>query len=93
MLNGQIVKINSNLYYVNSNDKEYVCHVRGLFRNKNITPVVGDYCKFDSKELYILDILPRRNFLIRPLVSNVDQGLIVTSLKVPDFSFNLLDKY
>lgn len=91
-MEGQIVKILSNLYFVNCNDTVYECHSRGNFRNKNITPVVGDYCKIDTENNYILEILPRKNYLIRPLVANIDQGLIVTSLKIPDFSTNLLDK-
>ena len=91
-MKGQIVKILSNLYFVNCNGTTIECHSRGVFRNKNITPVVGDYCMVDIENKYILDILPRKNYLIRPLVSNIDQGLIVTSLKTPDFSTNLLDK-
>ncbi len=91
-MRGQIVKILSNLYFVNCDGIVYECHSRGVFRNKNITPVVGDYCIIDEKEKYILEILTRKNYLIRPLVANIDQGLIVTSLKVPDFSTNLLDK-
>lgn len=91
-MKGQIVKILSNLYFVNCDDVLYECHSRGVFRNKNITPVVGDYCLIDKDNNYILEILPRKNFLIRPLVANIDQGLIVTSLKTPDFSSNLLDK-
>lgn len=91
-MEGQIVKILSNLYTLNSDGKIYECHSRGKFRNDNITPMVGDYVKFDSDNNYILEILPRRNELERPLVSNIDQGLIVTSLKGPDFSTNLLDK-
>ena len=63
-----------------------------MFRNKNITPLVGDYVKINLKDKYILDIYKRKNSLKRPLVANVDQGLIVTSLNIPDFSSNLLDK-
>ncbi len=91
-MRGQIVKILSNLYFVNCDDTIYECRSRGVFRNKKITPVVGDYCIIDVSNKYILEILPRKNFLVRPLVANIDQGLIVTSLKVPDFSTNLLDK-
>lgn len=91
-MEGQIVKIISNLYTVNSNGKTYSCHSRGKFRNNNITPMVGDFVKFDEVNNYILEIKPRLNELERPLVSNVDQGLIVTSLKDPLFSPNLLDK-
>lgn len=91
-MKGQIVKILSNLYFVNNGNEVYECHSRGKFRNDKITPVVGDYVIFDNENNYILEILPRKNYLIRPLVSNIDQGIIVTSVKHPDFSSNLLDK-
>lgn len=91
-MEGQIVKILSNLYFVESNHKIYECHSRGKFRNDKITPVVGDFVRFDEKQNYILEILPRKNALIRPFVANIDQGFIITSAKNPDFSDNLLDK-
>lgn len=91
-MEGQIVKILSNLYFVNSNNKVYECHSRGKFRNENITPMVGDYVLFDEKNKYILDIKKRKNSLIRPMVANIDQAFIITSVKNPDFSSNLLDK-
>lgn len=91
-MQGQIVKILSNLYFVNANGKVYECHSRGKFRNENITPTVGDYVIFSEKDNYILEVLPRKNSLVRPLVSNIDQAFIITSCKSPDFSFNLLDK-
>lgn len=91
-MKGQIVKIISNLYSVSSNKKIYECRARGKFRNDKIVPTVGDYVEFDEVDNYILNIEPRKNTLIRPLVSNIDQAFIVTSLKDPDFSDNLLDK-
>lgn len=92
-MNGQIIKILSNDYTVSSNDKIYTCKSRGNFRNKNITPKVGDYVFFDEKNRYILNVLERKNSLKRPNVANVDQAIILTSLKEPDFSTNLLDKF
>ena len=91
-MKGQIVKIISNLYTVNCDGTFYDCHSRGKFRNDKITPVVGDYVIIDEKNKYILEVEPRKNRLIRPVVSNIDQGLIITSVKIPDFSTNLLDK-
>ena len=91
-MEGQIVKIISNLYTVNCNGVLYNCNSRGKFRKDNITPVVGDYVVIDSDNNYILEVKPRKNRLIRPMVSNIDQGLILTSVKIPDFSPNLLDK-
>lgn len=89
---GKIVKIISNDYTVLSNNKLYICKSRGKFRNMNITPLVGDNVEFDEKNKYILEILPRYNYLIRPPVANINQCVIITSVKEPDFSSNLLDK-
>lgn len=89
---GKIIKNISNDYTVLANDNLYVCKSRGKFRNLNITPLVGDNVIFDEKNKYILEIQPRKNFLVRPPVANIDNCVIVTSLKEPDFSSNLLDK-
>jgi len=89
---GRIIKILSNDYTVLSDDKLYICKVRGKFRNQKLTPLVGDVVKFDEKKLYILEVFPRKNELIRPPSSNIDQVIIITSVKNPDFSSNLLDK-
>lgn len=88
----QIIKIISNDYFVSYNSHEYICKSRGKFRKDNIIPQVGDYVIFDIKEKIITDILPRKNILDRPKVANIDQAFIVTSVKQPDFSTNLLDK-
>ena len=90
-MQGKIIKQISNDYTVKS-DKEYVCKARGKFRKIGLSPLVGDDVIFDEREKYILEILPRRNELKRPSVANVDMGIIITSLKEPDFDTNLLDK-
>ena len=91
-MTGTIIKIISNDFTVLSNNKLYVCKARGKFRNINVTPLVGDIVKFDEKNNYILDVLKRKNSLIRPAVSNIDQLIILVSLKKPDFDAYLLDK-
>ena len=91
-MEGQIIKIISNTYSVKINNEVYECKARGKFRNDKITPVVGDRCIIDCKNCYIIDILPRKNFLERPLIANIDMAVIVTSVKKPDLSLNLLDK-
>ena len=88
---GRIIKQVSNDYTVLS-DKEYICKARGVFRNNRETPLVGDMVEFDDAKRVILKIKPRKNYLVRPSVSNIDQALIVTSVKHPDFDTNLLDK-
>lgn len=91
-MRGRIIKIISNLYTVSSEDKTYECRARGLFRNKEQTPLVGDIVEFSPSDNYILEIMPRRNELKRPTVVNIDKAIVVTSCKKPDFSSLLLDK-
>ena len=91
-MQGKIIKQISNDYTVLVNDQEIVCKARGKFRKLGITPLVGDDVLIDLENNYILDILPRKNSLIRPAIANVDQAIIVTSVEVPEYSSNLLDK-
>lgn len=91
-MEGKITKIISNLYTVTVDNKSYDCRARGKIRYEKITPLVGDRVIFDEKEKYILKILDRKNSLDRPMISNVDSVLIITSVKKPDLSLNLLDK-
>ena len=91
-MQGQIVKIISDLHFVSYEDCVYPCKCRGIFRKEHIIPVVGDYVLFNSEKKLIEKILPRKNEFQRPKVSNVDQAFLITSLKHPDFSLNLLDK-
>ncbi len=89
-MQGKIVKLISNDYSVLS-DKIYICKSRGKFRNQHITPMVGDNVIFDEKNNYILEIHNRKNELVRPPVSNIDNAYIITNVK-PSFDSNLLDK-
>lgn len=91
-MQGRIIKLISNDYTVLAGDERYVCKSRGKFRNMNISPLVGDIVEFDLENKYILEINSRKNELVRPPVSNIDQAFVVTSVKNPDFSSNLLNK-
>ena len=92
MLKGMIVKNISDTYTVKENKNLYECKARGKFRNKGLTPLVGDIVEFDPEQNYILDIKERKNELARPSVSNIDIALIISSVKKPDLSLYLLDK-
>lgn len=89
---GRIIKCISNDYTVLADDKTYLCKSRGKFRKLQLTPLVGDLVKFDEQQCYILEILPRKNSLVRPPVANIDQAILITSVRHPDFSSYLLDK-
>ena len=90
-MQGRIIKIISNDYTISKDNDIYICKSRGLFRNQNIKPLVGDIVEFDEKNNYILKVLKRKNSLIRPAVANIDQALILVPLK-PVLDTNLLDK-
>lgn len=95
-MKGQIIKALSGFYYVASEDEIFQTRARGNFRNRKITPLVGDEVIFESSNQtdgYLLEILPRKNELVRPPVANVDQGVVVTSLVEPNFSYHLLDRF
>ena len=91
-MNGQITRIISNLYTVKVDDAKYGCRARGVFRKNGITPVVGDNVVVDIDDNVIMEVLPRRNELKRPVIANVDMAFIVTSTKKPNLDLVLLDK-
>lgn len=89
---GKIIKIVSNLYTVLVEGDFYECRARGKFRKDAVTPLVGDFVVIDTENAYILEIKKRKNELARPMIANVDAALVLTSVKEPDLSLNLLDK-
>lgn len=94
-LNGLIVKGIGGFYYVEAADQIYTCKARGVFRKKGMTPFVGDRVEIsvnpDGTGL-IESILPRKNFLTRPPVANIDQVIVVTSVCDPSPNLLLIDK-
>lgn len=97
MNKGQIIKALSGFYYIKTPEGTiYQTRARGIFRQKKITPLVGDYVEFNygtEKEGSLETILPRKNELQRPAVSNIDLGIVVMSISSPDFSTSLLDRF
>lgn len=98
-MTGKIIKGIAGFYYVHDgHSKTYACKAKGIFRNRKIKPLVGDDVEFTvldeaDMEGNIDTILPRRNALIRPAVSNVDQALVVFSITHPEPNLNLLDRF
>lgn len=91
-MRGIVIKLISNCWTVNANGKIYNCTSKGKFRHMKVSPIVGDIVLIDEDNNVIKEIEKRKNELIRPPVANVDQALILTSCKEPNFSSNLLDK-
>lgn len=68
------------------------CRARGIFRKDNIVPMVGDKVKISLKDKAIMEILPRRNQLLRPTVANIDVLGVVLTPTHPAPDFYLADK-
>ena len=53
--------------------------------------MVGDFVEFENG--VIKNIIPRKNFIKRPSVANIDQIIIVSALKEPDLDLHQLNRY
>lgn len=96
MTEGKIIKALSGFYYVLHDDTITQCRGRGVFRKNGVTPLVGDHVSFEAEnenEGYIMEVKERKNELVRPPISNVDQAILVFSAVEPNFSPILLDRF
>ncbi|MBQ6377093.1 MAG: ribosome small subunit-dependent GTPase A [Lachnospiraceae bacterium] len=97
-MTGKIVKGIAGFYYVYvAGSGIYQCKARGIFRKDGIKPLTGDNVEMEitheaDREGSITRILQRKNEMVRPPVANVDQALILFSMRTPDPVFSLLDR-
>ena len=94
-LTGLIVKAISGFYYIEAADALYECKARGVFRKKGISPAVGDRAEIsilDDGAVSVDNILPRKNYIIRPPLANLDRLFIVASVCEPSPSTLIIDK-
>ena len=98
-MQGKIIKGIAGFYYVHVVESGlYECKAKGVFRKEKLKPLVGDYVEIDilddvQKKGNIVEILERKNELIRPAVANIDQALVVFAVTKPKPHFNLLDRF
>ncbi len=76
----------------------FECKAKGIFRNLELKPLVGDNVNIETAGLpdgegTITDIYPRINELTRPAVANVDQALVIFAAAHPAPNLNLLDRF
>ena len=91
---GKIINIISNIFYVEVNKKIYECTSRGIFKNSEIKPVVGDNVIIEIEENTgnIIEVLDRINYIKRPKMANLDSLILVVSSKNPKPDLLMLDK-
>ena len=102
---GRIVSAEKDLYFIAEMGEDGRASLRrlipakgrGALRNdKHIAPMVGDVVSFEygpaRSEARILSVHPRKNVLLRPPVSNVDQALVVQTIVEPMISSVSFDR-
>lgn len=91
---GQVIRSHSNIYYVLAEGREIECRPRGRFRLEKQGVLAGDLVEIhvEGDEGRIDQILPRKTVLLRPPIANVDQVLIVFTLREPEGDYPFLDR-
>ena len=95
MKEGLVIKGIGGFYYVQCGDVLHACRARGKFRKDKISPYAGDRVRIEvdaNDEGYVQEILPRKNFLVRPPLANLDKLFVVSSVCDPQPSTLIIDK-
>lgn len=69
----------------------YTCHLRSKVKSGENKVLVGDEVEFDPAQTVVLSIYPRKNELVRPRVSNIDQIVICLTVE-PAADLAMVDK-
>lgn len=89
-MEGIITKTLGGFFFVKVKNNIMRCRIRGKIQ-KTIYP--GDHVIVDIDNEIVEDLKDRKNLLDRPKVANLDQVLILHSLKEPPLDLNLLDRF
>ena len=92
---GLLTRAIAGFYYPECEGKVYECRARGVFRNTEISPLVGDQVLFELDENEkgnVVEVLPRKNEFRRPPLANLDQLFLVVSVVFPSPNLLVLDK-
>lgn len=94
----RVLKNYNGFYYAVDNEgNHYICKVKGKLKQKRFSLATGDIVELElnektTEEAMITKILPRKNFLLRPTIANLDLFVLTMACATPDFSFLLADK-
>lgn len=97
VLKGRVLKNYNGYYYVNvpEENKTYTCKVKGKMKKSRFSLATGDFVDFElgeNDEGMILKVLPRKNYLMRPIMANLDLFVATFACANPDFSPIIADK-
>ncbi|HHW19115.1 MAG TPA: ribosome small subunit-dependent GTPase A [Firmicutes bacterium] len=91
---GRVLSVHSSECRVAVGEDVVSCFLRGRLRFEDDQVYAGDLVEVSQKERrwVIEKVMPRKNFLIRPPVANVDQAVVVTAITEPPLDFVYIDK-
>lgn len=92
---GILKKAIAGFYYVEAGDSLFECKARGVFRQQQVQPTVGDRVRFSvlpNGTGLLTRVLPRKNCLVRPPVANISRLLIVSAENTPAPNLQLIDR-
>ena len=94
----QVFKIHSDFYYVHYNNMVIECKLKDTLKKQQTEVYTGDYVLLDeinlnSKQAFIAQTEPRKSFIPRPKVANIEQMIIVSAIKEPELDIEQLDRY
>ena len=94
-LQGLVLKNYNGYYYVQVANAVYTCKVKGKMKQNRFSLATGDRVLLEPGEQgegMIKQVLPRKNYLPRPTMANLDLFVATFACATPDFSFLLADK-
>lgn len=94
-LDGFVIKCVGGFYTVETSERMVTCRARGRFRKEGVSPCAGDRVIVQADEDgtgALIEIMPRRNHLVRPPVANLDCLFVVASVCDPAANLALIDK-
>ena len=93
---GLIIKLLGGIYFVEASDVVYECKAKGVFRNRNLSPVCGDWVEIqitDGETPVISKVFDRKSLIIRPQLANLDYLVLVNSVCEPSPNLLLIEKF
>ncbi len=108
MKQGTVIKSTGSRYKVLDDEGiTFECVLKGRFRVSGVrttNPVaVGDRVTFDTDELVIVELSPRKNYIIRRssnlsresqiIAANIDQAFLVITIRMPSTPVEFIDRF
>ncbi len=92
MKQGLVIKAIAGFFYIYSEGHVYECRGTTKLKRDKQKILPGDEVMFDVDNLYIKEVLKRKNELVRPMLANVRGAILVFSVVEPNMNFGLLDR-